>query len=198
MNWGVTVVLGKARVTALPTTSCSRSDHSRRLAAPSRAVLLSRMGLSSQRKASPDRSSRPKVPMPGRLRGFAARLLPCCGDSTLWRCSISSVCTPFLEGEEVLGPKVSAAPKAARIPETELKKALVEPQLPYDSEPAATEGANDLALLPPELLHQIFSFMGPRDIAAARLVCRQAPCPWQPICHPILFSPHPVLFYFLA
>ena len=131
------------------------------------------MGLSSQRNASPDCSSRPKLLMPGRLKGFAARLLPCCGDTNLWRCSISSVCTPFLEGEEVLGPKVSGPPKAALKTETESSEATSEPQLPSDPGAAATEGDRDLALLPPDLLHQIFSFMGPRGYCSSK-TCLQA------------------------
>ncbi|KAK9839085.1 hypothetical protein WJX74_009201 [Apatococcus lobatus] len=115
--------------------------------------------------------------MPARMKDFAARLLPCCGDATLWRCSISSACTPFLEGDEALGPKTSgqskpvaesrAAGKAASAAAIEQLQQCSNPEL------AASQGKNNLAVLPPELLHHIFSFMGLRDIASTRLVCRE-------------------------
>ena len=86
---------------------------------------------------------------------------------------MSSTRTPFLEGDEEVEPKKpSAIGATAKIPHP---SAIVEKE--PEPEHQTTDIDSLLGMLPPELLQQVFNFMGPRDIATARLVCRQAVSP---------------------
>ena len=83
---------------------------------------------------------------------------------------MSSAKTPFLDGDEEVEAKGLPG-----VQPSQSVKILREAPIVEDQE--ATEPQEDedgLSLLPPELLHLIFQFMTPRDLAAARLVCRQA------------------------
>ncbi len=83
---------------------------------------------------------------------------------------MSSAKAPFLEADEEVEVK--------QLPAAYIKGAARVSQQPIPEQPDPSHNIQDaddgLAVLPPELLHLIFHFMGPRDLAAARMVCRQA------------------------